>query len=79
MRSHETDISNPVRVIKLHDQPVFVSGDIEDNTVTADDTRMPVLRFDIDRTLPVSTLGFSKPCTQRLFRVAVAGPYPKRT
>src|SRR5258705_2448423 len=74
VRSHESDVDDPIRIVDLHHQPIVVALDVEHHAVAGDDARCPVLRLDLCGSIPVLLHNFAVPCEKRLLRVRVSLP-----
>lgn len=74
MGAHKADIHDPIGIVDLHYQPIFVSGDVEANSVIRKDAGASIIRFHLRRGFPVRLLRELEPRLQRLFGVWVAVP-----
>ena len=71
MRTDKPDVSYPVRVVELHNQPVLVACYVENNSVIPDNASVSEHGLYFMRTLPVSVLdlpipGFEGPLSIRV-------------
>jgi hypothetical protein len=77
MRTHESNENNPNSVIHRNYQSVLVSAYVKNNPLIADNTRMPVLLFNLRRILPFCLLCLKEPGAQSLLRIMPARLLPK--
>lgn len=74
MRSDESHVPDPVRVTEFHDKSVFVTGNIENDSLISYYACIPEKRFDVMRTLPFGSLGLLEPGLERLLGIGVSFP-----
>lgn len=56
MGTYKPDVSNFIGIVKLHNQPVLIAGNVKNNPVPADDTGTAELSFQVVRAPPLSIL-----------------------
>ncbi len=74
MRADKADVGHPAPIVDLHYKPVVVALNVEHNTVVTDDTRVPVLRFDLSRGIPVLSLNLPVPSQKGLLGIGITLP-----
>src|SRR5271157_5003826 len=74
MGAYKADVDNSVRIVDLHNQPVVVALDVEHNAVVAEDARLPILRFDLGRAIPVLSLDLPVPSQKGLLGIGMGLP-----
>ena len=67
MRAHKLDVGDLHPIGKGDDEPVFVSCNVEDNPVVANDAGVSVLSFDIAWGFPFGAACLTVPSFQGLF------------
>ncbi len=77
MSSHKPDVDHAIRIIDLHNQPVFIPGNIENHAVTANDTGAAKHRLNCRGPAPVRPGNFTKPCLQWLFSIGIPPMLPE--
>lgn len=71
MGSDPLDQHNPVPILRLHNQPVFVAIDIEDHPVVRQEAGAWISVFYILRARPLRVLDVHLPRVQRSARISV--------
>ena len=65
MRTDELNISNPVGVVELHNQAIFVTGNVEYDTIAGNQTGVAEVAFDVCGFFPIGIPGKVVPGPER--------------
>jgi hypothetical protein len=66
VRSDELDVDDSKIKVHVNHETVLVSTYVEDHTIVANETRMPISPLDCRHVAPISGLDFREPGLQRL-------------
>ena len=72
--THEPNVNDPEFVVSANDKSIFVSTNVEDDSVSLGETGMPIPPFDVIRAFPSSLRSFPVPRFQGLFRWSMLLP-----
>jgi hypothetical protein len=70
-RANKSNVRKSASEVKLHDEPIVVALDVEDNAIALHKTRGCEVSFNVARRLPIRVLSNGKPCPKRLSDIRV--------
>ena len=72
MNANEPNLHNPIRIVDLHYQAIFIPTDVEHHAASFDDAGVAIVRFHLSLSGPVCTGDLRILIFQGLFGISIA-------